>query len=276
MAHVRGLASAREFESEVIGADLHENAAEVLETLDDELVEAMDTEDTAEKQFGISFAQKRKKDAAYFASQFAVHDWMVDVPEDLAENVSFFIVNLIMQWLVASRPEGKRCLVIALGGETVCRSRSGHIMKRFPSALPSGSKNAKFQQKNQICILDCVFSSVLETFFVLDLMCWKNYPIYDTSFEFRYFWIQSKLAETTAHLKSSSNPFKFIALPRFPFSIDSLEHVYSSKEFAKDGLLFVHKESQYEFGLSPLCLCWKDQFSSRYLAENDDIAERIV
>ena len=29
-------------------------------------------------------------------------------------------------------------------------------------------------------ILDCIYVEVLKTYFVLDLMCWKNHPVYDS------------------------------------------------------------------------------------------------
>jgi hypothetical protein len=41
------------------------------------------------------------------------------------------------------RPEGQRCLLIASGGQTVARMRSGVQMARFPSALPGGSRRTQ-------------------------------------------------------------------------------------------------------------------------------------
>jgi hypothetical protein len=34
-------------------------------------------------------------------------------------------------------------------------------------------------------ILDCIFNKALSTYFVLDMMCWKANPLYDTDTEFR-------------------------------------------------------------------------------------------
>ena len=31
-----------------------------------------------------------------------------------------------------------------------------------------------------VTILDCIFVENMKTFFVLDMMCWKSHPIYDT------------------------------------------------------------------------------------------------
>lgn len=44
---------------------------------------------------------------------------------------------------VMPRPEGQRCLLVASGGQTVARMRSGVQMARFPSALPGGSRHTQ-------------------------------------------------------------------------------------------------------------------------------------
>lgn len=48
-----------------------------------------------------------------YAGQFMHPEWMVDVPEDLEAN-----------WLVAPRPAGTRCLVVASQGHTTSRKAS--------------------------------------------------------------------------------------------------------------------------------------------------------
>ena len=55
-------------------------------------------------------------------------DWMAVPPADLSS-----------EWLVAARPEGRRCVVLARGGRTVARdSRSGKTVASFASSLPGG------------------------------------------------------------------------------------------------------------------------------------------
>lgn len=44
-------------------------------------------------------------------------------------------------------------------------------------------------------ILDCIYSEIHRTYWVLDCMCWHGHPVYDSETEFRFFWLQSKLAE---------------------------------------------------------------------------------
>jgi len=40
--------------------------------------------------------------------------------------------------------------------------------------------------------------------------------------------------------------------------------------FIQDGLLFIHKETHYELGVTPLVLLWKDQQCSRFFLETED------
>jgi hypothetical protein len=97
----------------------------------------------------------------------------------------FLLSCMSTQWIVLPRPEGVRCLVMSCGGVTISRKRNGAIMHRFPSALPSGSRSTN-QGKQGICLLDCVYQHQIKTYFVLDLMCWKGYALYDSTAEFRY------------------------------------------------------------------------------------------
>ena len=59
-------------------------------------------------------------------------------------------------------------------------------------------------------ILDCIYSEVLQTFFVLDLMCWNGHPIYDSETEFRFYWMHAKFDETPSLAeKSNINPVSY-------------------------------------------------------------------
>jgi len=40
--------------------------------------------------------------------------------------------------------------------------------------------------------------------------------------------------------------------------------------FVQDGLLFIHKETHYELGVTPLALLWKDMQCSRFFLETED------
>ena len=73
---------------------------------------------------------------------------------------------------VCPRPEGQRCSVLTLHSMTVSRRRNGAVLHRFPSALPNGSHQTN-AGPNGYCILDCIFHDPDQTYYVLDVMCWK-------------------------------------------------------------------------------------------------------
>jgi snurportin-1 len=91
--------------------------------------------------------------------------------------------DLLTDWVLMICPKGKRCLVTSGSGETIARSRAGNILARFQSTLPNGSRT---NRTSDFCILDCVYDAVHWTFYVLDIMCWRGYPIFDCDTNFRY------------------------------------------------------------------------------------------
>eukprot|EP00466_Bigelowiella_natans_P017463 jgi/Bigna1/39557/e_gw1.33.57.1 len=185
-------------------------------------------------------------------------EWLIETPSDLATN-----------WYVLPRPEGTRCLVVSSRGKTISRKKSGAILHSFSSVLPSG--NAKQRQPDP-CVLDCIYQADLQTYFVLDLMCWSGYAVYDSTSEFRHFWVHSKLGEVPIHKTSSLNKFKFAPVPRFDANVEGLKKAYNQKAhgFQLDGLLFLNKHTHYELGPTPLCLVWKDNKTSRFMVDSSD------
>lgn len=176
-------------------------------------------------------------------------EWMVAIPEDLAH-----------QWYVMSRPAGQRCLVCTGGAITVVHSR-GRKPRRFPSALPGGSRAGRSPGR---CVLDCIWNETQQTYFVLDALVWKDYSLVDCPTEFRFFWLRSKLAEGRAADSSSTNPCRFVAPPVDECSAAVLRQVYAGEAgYDRDGLLFYHRESLYEAGPNPLVLLWSDSTCSK-------------
>ncbi|KAI7835612.1 hypothetical protein COHA_010489 [Chlorella ohadii] len=227
----------------------------------------------------------------YYAAQLMQPEWLVDVPPDLGT-----------EWYALPRPEGQRCLVISARGQTVTRLRSGVLYERFASRLPAGGPGQGGD--DNFCIMDCVYHAADQTYYILDLMCWKGYSLYGCSAEFRLFWVQSKLAEcgaTEAHpvtLVSSSStggggsrqqqqspgeqqpgaePMqqqhmrRFLPLPAYRCTAGGLQMAHSHPvSFTRDGILLLHKEGQYEPGTStPLALLWKDAVCSQYFIDTD-------
>uniref|UniRef100_K3W9X0 Snurportin-1 n=1 Tax=Globisporangium ultimum (strain ATCC 200006 / CBS 805.95 / DAOM BR144) TaxID=431595 RepID=K3W9X0_GLOUD len=217
--------------------------------------------------------ERVKQRREHFAKQLMVPEWMIDIPRDLNGKGS----ETGAGWYVLPRPEGKRCLVIANNGITVARIPSGSILKRFPSALPSGSHKTNASTESY-CILDCIFHEHDSTFYVLDVMCWKGYLLYNCTTEFRLYWLRDKLSESTISTVSPANPYRFMPIPCYESDEHGICEAYSGTfPFLKDGLLFYMKVAHYELGLSPLVLVWKDANTSRYFVytEKPNIVLRL-
>lgn len=218
------------------------------------------------------------------------------------------------------------------------RKTNGVVLHRFSSALPNGSGPTR--EKNSHCILDCIYHPENNTYYVMDLMSWKSYNLYDSNSEFRFFWVTSKLAETTAHKASTHNKYRFLPVMHYDATPEGFLQAYphepqfrqehltqqalqlqqllkqtpsdaemGSQEqkqenvtsgntkssesgstataaqqtssqmpptlvgkhgFIQDGLLFIHKETHYELGVTPLVLLWKDRQCSRFFLETED------
>ena len=143
-------------------------------------------------------------------------------------------------------------------GTTVAYSRSGVQINCFPSVMPGGCIRTLHTHKDY-CILDCIYHESSRTFFVLDIMCWRAHPVYDTDREFRFYWLRTKLSECKGINEISRiNPYKFVALDSFSSSKDSLATLLSKPwPLEVDGLLFFHKLGHYLSRQSPLVVWLK-------------------
>ncbi|ORY07878.1 hypothetical protein K493DRAFT_332613 [Basidiobolus meristosporus CBS 931.73] len=212
--------------------------------LDDETDDS-EGQDTAKRlRIKGHFRDKSQKKNPY-ADQLMYAEWMIQVPP-----------NLFGGWYMVLCPKGKRCMIVAANGKTICRAKSGRIFKQFQSTLPAGSGTYRGNRSSDYCILDCIFDENSSTFYVLDLMCWKGMPFYDCATEFRFFWLQSKLAELDPPRTSAQTAFQFRSLQVFdcaPESLTSLAGNPYQLGYQPDGLLFFNKEAHYEIGDTPLC-----------------------
>ncbi|XP_069758911.1 snurportin-1 isoform X3 [Narcine bancroftii] len=139
-------------------------------------------------------------------------------------------------------------------GSTAAYTRSGFCVNRFPSLLPGGNRHNSALGKDYT-ILDCIYSDVNRTFFVLDVMCWRGHPVYDCQTEFRFFWLQSKLQEEGEELSeiATRNPFKFVGLPNALCTAEAVcQALAVDYPFEVDGLLFYHNQTHYTPGSTPL------------------------
>lgn len=195
-------------------------------------------------------AAKREAKGAY-ANALMSPEWMADVPDDIAR-----------AWLMMPRPAGQRCLVVSARGQTTARRRNGSVLAHFPSALPGGRRASAREQRGgarAFCVLDCIYDPESRVYHVLDIMVWRGHLLYDCHAAFRLFWTHSKLGEVEANVASRLNPCPFLPVPYYEASAATLRELYEATwPFPRDGLLFVHRETVYEPGPTPLVLLWTD------------------
>lgn len=162
-------------------------------------------------------------------------------------------------------PWGKRCLIVSAKGSTTAYGRNGYRVNSFPSHLPGGNRQQPGRFRDN-AILDCIYHEVEKTFYVLDLMNWKDNPVYDSDTDFRYFWMMSKMQELPEVGEVSKlNPYKFIPLQYHSCKRDTLETVFQTMTQQIDGVLFYHKKAHYTFGRSPLVVWLKPYMISEML-----------
>lgn len=184
-----------------------------------------------------------------YKDQLMLSEWLVEVPPDFEEN-----------WVMMLCPVGRRNLVVAAKGRTYNYTKSGYRLGGFSSPLPGGSRSSSAGYT----LLDCIFSEVDNTFYVLDVMCWNQHPVYECDTEFRFFWLESKLQELGGQELKGAHKFK--KLSSCPCNVTSM-----NKELGKnlnkstDGVLFYHKKSFYTFGATPLVLWLKPDMLSDML-----------
>ncbi|XP_031371505.1 snurportin-1 isoform X2 [Punica granatum] len=215
------------------------------------------------KEFDVRQASKLRGAEArkWFARQLMLPEWMIDVPDRLSQD-----------WYVFARPAGKRCFVVSSNGAAVSRLRNGSILHRFPSALPSGARTRDVSGSAQsYSILDCIFHEPDQTYYAIDMLCWRGYSLYDCTAEFRFFWLNSKLAETGAcEPPSQYHRYRFSLVPVYNCDHSGLHAAYTgAAPYVKDGLLFYNKEAHYQTGNTPLALVWKDENCSQYVIDTD-------
>lgn len=207
---------------------------------DEEKKSPQQLENSADEE-GMEIEQ-RKKLPKHYANQLMLSEWLVDVPADLSSD-----------WLMVVCPVGKRSLVVASKGSTASYTKSGYCVNRFPSLIPGGNRHNSALGKDYT-ILDCIYSDVDRTYYILDVMCWRGHPVYDCSTEFRFYWLQSKVEEAEGLSEiSKMNPFRFVSLNNISCSTESLQKALAHEyNFTVDGLLFYHKETHYTPGSTPL------------------------
>ncbi|MCL7023818.1 hypothetical protein MKW94_021370 [Papaver nudicaule] len=138
---------------------------------------------------------------------------------------------------------------------SISRIRNGSILHSFPSALPNGSVKTRDNSgsTHSYCLLDCIFHE------------------HDQTYYFRFFWLNSKIAETEAcNPPSMYHRYKFDVVPIYACDQMGLQTSYLGVvPYVKDGLSFYNKHAHYQTGNTPLALVWKDGNCSQYFIDTD-------
>lgn len=84
-----------------------------------------------------------------------------------------------------------------------------------------------------------------QTYYVIDMVCWAGFSLYECTAEFRFFWLNSKLVEVGAcDTPSSSHKYRFATVPVYNCDQEGLQTAYAGPvPYIKDGLLFYNKSA---------------------------------
>lgn len=176
-------------------------------------------------------------------NQIMLSEWLKELPDDI-EN-----------WYVKPCPKGTRVLVIVDDGITRVFNKYGAFMRQFHTDFPGDFRN----RHNSMTILDCIYATELDEYFVLDVLAYGSQALTDCEAEFRFFWLESQMRESNVDQVSEhhEHPFRIIE------KVCCSDEVAFNELFAKypiwpnnqpelDGFLFYHKEASYVHGKTPL------------------------
>eukprot|EP00127_Corallochytrium_limacisporum_P006369 Clim_evm80s225 gene=Clim_evmTU80s225 len=195
-----------------------------------------------------------------WAYQIMLSDWLVEVPDDFET-----------AWDAYMCPVGKRCLVRAGGGHTSAYTRHGRNIMHFQSKLPGGLSRQKRTPRDYV-LLDCVWDEERRTFYVLDVMVWKELDFYDSDRSFRCFWISSKIKELNLTERVKQDQCCFLPLHSFACTSRGLQELLSAQfEYGRDGILFYHHDCDYTPNIrNPLTAFLEPKMCEKVLGISDD------
>ncbi|KAF4361614.1 hypothetical protein F8388_007630 [Cannabis sativa] len=167
------------------------------------------------------------------------------------------VLVLNLSRYVFARPSGKRCFVVSSNGTTISRQRNGSVLHHFPSKLPNGSRSRDVSGPAQ------------------------SIP-YLTAYFTRFFWMNSKLAETGAcEPPSHFHKYRFSLVPVYSCDHSGFHAAYTGEvPYVKDGLCFIIKiigrlHAHYQPGNTPLTLVWKDEGVVNNVIDTDNKGQAL-
>ncbi len=138
---------------------------------------------------------------------------------------------------------------------TIAASLCGHVLSRFQSKLPFGSRSGG--NGHRLTVLDCVYEEDSGLYMVLDVLLWGGVDLSESPMEMRSFFVSGKLEE--------EGVVGFSVLPWRPATRESVGFAYSAQlgsagsgagagagagpgGAARVGLIFARRDAPYPSG----------------------------
>lgn len=192
--------------------------------------------------------RSKKRTHQYYSNQFMTESYLTS-PSQLCQNT----------YIITPRPYGTRCMLVAGNGITIAFDNKGKRFKKFNSNLPSGNRRDLI--RNEYVILDCVYCE--NTFYVVDMLCWKQQIFYDVTADCRLEMARIYLRNLDCTEISETHEALIKPTVLYRGDMQGLEEAYRNPtEYVKDGLLFYANEGLYIAGVSGMVLLYKDLYCS--------------
>ena len=192
--------------------------------------------------------RSKKRSHQYYSHQFMTESYLTSSSQ-LCSNT----------YIITPRPYGTRCMLVAGNGITIAFDNKGKRFKKFNSNLPSGNRWDLI--RNEYVILDCMYCE--NTFYVVDMLCWKQQIFYDVTADCRLEMARIYLGNLDCTEISESHEVFIKTTKLYRGDIQGLEEAYRNPtEYVKDGLLFYANEGLYIAGVSGMVLLYKDLYCS--------------
>lgn len=105
---------------------------------------------------------------------------------------------------------------------------------------------------------------------VCDVLVWADTDLAGAEAECRMFWLASRVSELR---EKSRRARPLLLIPAVPATPEALLQAYQADVgYAKDSLLFLHREGHYCVSepVTPLALMWRDRHISRFVVDTPD------
>ncbi|KAL8598119.1 hypothetical protein ACOMHN_030405 [Nucella lapillus] len=185
----------------------------------------------------------------------------------MSVSMEFLPDNFETDYLAVICPVAKRRTVVASEGWTCTYNKLLNMDRKFQSALPGGNLRTVqiFRNMNDMTILDCLHLKAERTFYILDLLMWKQMTHYESEAQFRFHWTDKVASEMDLTSVTVENEYQFKPMPRVKTDYEHLYDALDNTKFKVDGILFFNSTSLYTPGSTPNVLWLPPQDIERVL-----------